>query len=286
VAWDDRRVTSRRQRTFTLEEAARELGVHYMTVYRYVRLGRLPATRREGRWVIRGTDLDAFDRRAASRTGPTATERGRADWARHRPRLVERLVAGDEGGAWDLVERVIAAGAQPIEVHLELLVPAMHTVGDRWEAGTLDVGQEHTATAVAMRIVGRLGPRFVRRGRRRGTVLLAAPPDELHGLPLAIVADVTRAEGFDVVDLGANTPVGSIVHVAEHLDRLVAVGIGISTAGARDGAREAVAALHATLPQTPAVVGGRAVAAHAPQPTPERREPGTGQQRLVSHRHR
>ena len=34
----------------TLHEAAEELGVHYMSAYRYVRLGLLDATKRGGVW--------------------------------------------------------------------------------------------------------------------------------------------------------------------------------------------------------------------------------------------
>ena len=40
----------------TLQEAADRLGVHYMTAYRYVRTGRMPATRaraRSGGWTPR-----------------------------------------------------------------------------------------------------------------------------------------------------------------------------------------------------------------------------------------
>ena len=37
----------------TLQEVADSLGVHYMTAYRYVRQGRLPATRLGAEWRIR-----------------------------------------------------------------------------------------------------------------------------------------------------------------------------------------------------------------------------------------
>ena len=41
----------------TLREAAQRLGVHYMTVYRYVRTGRLPASRAGVQWLIDSDDL-------------------------------------------------------------------------------------------------------------------------------------------------------------------------------------------------------------------------------------
>ena len=50
--------------TLSLHEAAAELGVHYMTAYRYVRLGMLPAHREGRSWRVLRTDLEALDREA------------------------------------------------------------------------------------------------------------------------------------------------------------------------------------------------------------------------------
>ncbi|MEY2765605.1 MAG: Helix-turn-helix domain, partial [Actinomycetota bacterium] len=43
----------------TLHEAARRLRVHYMTVYRYVRSGRLPARQEDGEWKVLVSDIQA-----------------------------------------------------------------------------------------------------------------------------------------------------------------------------------------------------------------------------------
>src|SRR4051794_21172576 len=44
----------------SLTEVAERLGVHYMTVYRYVRPGRLPAARVRRTWEVDPAALDAF----------------------------------------------------------------------------------------------------------------------------------------------------------------------------------------------------------------------------------
>ena len=59
---------------------------------------------------------------------------------------------------------------------------------------------------LAQRLIGRLGPRFARRGRKRGVVVLGAPPGDPHSLPTAIVGDLLRGVGFEVLDMGANAP--------------------------------------------------------------------------------
>ena len=46
----------------TLQQAADRLGVHYMTAYRYIRLGILGAHKVGGRWLVDPPDLDRLQR--------------------------------------------------------------------------------------------------------------------------------------------------------------------------------------------------------------------------------
>jgi MerR family transcriptional regulator, light-induced transcriptional regulator len=237
----------------TLQEAAEHLGVHYMTVYRYVRLGRLPATRHGSEWRVRLADVDKL------RVPPGRSRRGPHRGDAHRTGLEQRMVAGDASGAWRLVEGRLSGGSDPPGVLTELLVPVLRSIGDRWAAGELSVGDEHRATAVAQRVIGRLGLQFGRRGRTRGTVVLAAPSGDLHALPVTIVADLLRWRSFDVVDLGANTPGEAIGEAALRADRLIAVGIVSTTSGLDANVAAAAAAVRAVVPDTPILLGGAAI---------------------------
>jgi excisionase family DNA binding protein len=238
----------------TLQEAADRLGVHYMTAYRYVRLGLLPATKEGASWRVAATDVD----RLAAGEDPVAKGRGRRDPAPWAERLERRLTAGDEVGAWGVVEAALSAGADPRLIHLDLLAPALRAIGDAWAEGRIDVSVEHRASAVALRLVGRLGPRFVRRGVSRGSVVLAAAPGDLHSLPVAIAADLVRGAGFDVEDLGADLPLPSLADAVQRTQRLVAVGVAVTTGDNRRAVGEAVACLKEVVGDVPVLVGGGA----------------------------
>jgi excisionase family DNA binding protein len=240
----------------SLKDAAELLGVHYMTAYRHVRTGRLPARMVDGHWRVRLADLQPRATEVATPGRARRTRRG-ADVER----LAQRLVSGDEPGAWRVVEDALAGGVEPVDVHLRLLAGAMHLVGDRWAAGTLTVDEEHRATAVCQRLVGRLGPLMARRGRTRGSVVLAGVDGDPHALGVAIAADVVRAAGWSVVDLGASVPAPSLARAAVRADRLVAVGISASSAGHETALGEAVAAVRSATPGVPVLVGGGAVGA-------------------------
>jgi excisionase family DNA binding protein len=238
----------------TLHEAATALGVHYMTAYRYVRLGLLPAQKAGGGWRVQKRAVEMF-RRGSDPTGPV-TGRQRAPWAE---RFEARLVAGDGRGAWGVVEAAMAAGSGLDDLYIDVVAPAMRSIGQRWAAGELDVAVEHQATAIAARIVGRLGLRFARRGRTRGTVVLGSPAGERHALPISLVADLARAAGFEVVELGCDVPPEAFAMACERAGRLRAIGISVTVGGARgeDKARRLIHVLRATLETpVPIILGG------------------------------
>lgn len=232
-----------------LKSVAEELGVHYMTVYRYVRLGQLPAHKESATWVVRRSDLDRFKKGEA-----TPTRRGSADWAK---RIEKRLIAGDEAGAWKVVEAALASGKEPSEIYTTVLAPALASIGERWADGELSVADEHRASGVAFRVVGRLGPMFSRRGRSKGTVVIGTPPGELHSLPSAMAADFLRGAGYEVMDLGANTPADSFIAAARQADRLVSVAVSVTSSDALGSAKKVIRSLGKL--GVPIVVGGSAV---------------------------
>ena len=244
-----------RSKRITLHEAAERLAVHYMTAYRYVRTGRLPARREGARWTVDPADVD--------RLRAPARHRRRGEARLNRSQLADRLVASDEPGAWALIEGALVSGMDPVDVHMELLAPALRLIGDRWEAGRLSVADEHRASAVAVRLIGRLGPRFARRGPKRGTVVIGAPAGEEHALPGAILADLLRGAGYDVVDLGADTPPDSFAETARAANRLVSVLIGVTATGKERGVKPTVAAIRAAGVRAPILAGGAAIADNA-----------------------
>ena len=240
----------------TLQQAADELGVHYMTAYRYVRLGQLDAYKVGGGWRVGADALESF-----------RVERQVSEPARSRPapwsdRLEARLIAGDAAGAWGVIEASMAAGTDVADVYVGVLSPAMRSIGERWRTGEIDVAIEHRASGIASRLVGRLGSRCLRRGRSRGTIVLGAPVGERHGLPVAILGDLLRLEGWEVSDLGADTPTGSFVHAATTTDHLMAVGVSVTSSDHLDECANVCAALRGAEVTAPIILGGLAVRDH------------------------
>lgn len=239
--------------TIGLRRAAEELGVHYMTAYRYVRTGQLPAEKVGGQWQVA---MDDLARLVAGPPGPTADAEPRAV---HRERIEGRLIAGDESGSWQILEAAMASGADPAEALTEVLSPALRSIGARWAEGELSISDEHRASAVAQRLIARLGPRFSRPGRRRGRVVLGSAAGDQHSLPTAIFGDLLRGAGLEVVDLGADCPADSFVDAVDAVGGPCVIGVCVTAPDVVGSVPGLVAGIRSRLPDCPVLVGGGAV---------------------------
>ena len=191
-----------------LADAAERLGVHYQTAYRWVREGRLPAVRIRGRYRIEVTDVEALARERDA-PAPPVLATGRRSWGRLAERLFLALRDGDERAATDLVARLHAQQEPVLDIVGRVLVPAMQRVGDEWAAGDLSVAHEHRASEIVERILATIDQR--RAGRPRGTVVVTAPPGELHGLPVAMAAAALREDSWSVEMLGRDLPADALL---------------------------------------------------------------------------
>jgi len=245
----------------TLQEAADRLDVHYMTVYRWVRLGMLPARKVGGTWQVDPADLaDVRARAVEPSTSATSSPRGRtrrrAPWSE---RLRERMLAGDAAGSWSVVEAAMASGLEPQDVYVEMLAPALHGIGAGWQRGTVPIEREHLASGVAAAIIGRMSPRFRRRGRHRGSVLLAMPPGERHGLGVAMLADIVAQGGYEVLNLGPDTPPASLAATIRSSDDVRAIVVSVVDRAHRPAAARLVAASRKVDERIPIIAGGFAI---------------------------
>lgn len=242
----------------TLQEAADRLRVHYMTAYRWVRRGELPAFKAGGRLRVRGADLNRFlADREVDVASPAAAPR-RTDWPTHVDRLTGLLLDGSLVEANGLVRKVVADGAPVGEVYINLLAPALHRIGEEWAAGRIVVGVEHRATEIAQSIIARLSENFRRRGPSRGIAVTLTMPGDEHRLASCMVADFLRGGGYDVHHLGNQVTLDDLQLFLRVVPAdIVAVSV---TFDDYDPVVLAalVAAVHAERPDAVVIVGGQA----------------------------
>ena len=218
-----------------LREAARQLGVHYQTAYRWVREGALAAVKVGPSYQV---EPEEVSRVAARRTAPLPPPRRVAvrRWDAVAARLTDLLVEGDELGCRQLVDRLAQGAVEPAVLFDVVIGPALHRIGGGWEHGRLSIGVEHRATAICERLVARAAAHP--RGRPRGQCVVSAPPGERHALPAAMAAVVLRADRWQVHHLGADIPAAEVGGMA----RAVGASLVVLSTASEAGAASAVAA--------------------------------------------
>lgn len=184
-----------------LTEAARVLGVHYQTAYRWVRDGSLRARKVGKSYRVERRDLERFiEQRNAGAPPRSIVVR---DWAHQADRLYEAVIAGDERTASEQFDRLIRGDVPVVELLDSLVAPVLRRVGEEWVAGTVAIAVEHRASAIVERLLARLP---ARRTRARGTVVVATPAGDQHGLPSLMAAIALRHDGWRVHHLGTDLP--------------------------------------------------------------------------------
>lgn len=179
-------------------------------------------------------------------------------WRPVRERYLAALLAGDSAEALQIA-RAVSLPSELEPFFLSVLQPAMHAVGDRWEAGRLSVAQEHLASAITARVVAGLA--MARKPGRpwRGRAIVTAAPNEFHELGAWMLADLLEQDGWDVACLGANTPTQDLLTLAR-LRRPAFVALSVTMPFNLQRTRELIAAFRAQAGagRTRFLVGGHA----------------------------
>ena len=135
------------------------------------------------------------------------------------------------------------------------LFPALHALGDAWQAGVVSVAAEHAASAA----VGRwIGAAYDAAGTNRPDarpILVGLPAGARHELAALAFAVAARRSGLAVQYIGADVPAADWIRAARATMASAAV-IGVPTAADAPAARAVVAALRRALPDVLVVLGG------------------------------
>lgn len=228
--------------TLSLDAAAAELGVHYQTAYRWVRSGKLPATKVDGRYLVERAELDSVQQRRAERDTPPQPTRQRLD--RQRQAMSKALFSGDETKASGIVTKLVSNGTSVTQLIEDVIAPPLFDIGQAWRRGEASIFIEHRATAIVERVLGGLSPNP--RGRRRGVAVVVGLADDRHSLPTLMATASLREDRWTVQHLGADVPVEEVLSFIEAHDvDLVAISaVGPGAVERARSAREVIAQRH------------------------------------------
>jgi len=126
-------------------------------------------------------------------------------------RLLDAIEHFDESAVHAVLDETLTAFGLEAVLR-ELILPALTQVGLGWKTNALGISHEHFASHL---IRGRLLALARLWGRGTGPLaLLACPPGEQHDISLLAFGLLLRSHGWQILFLGANTPLTTLADTA------------------------------------------------------------------------
>ncbi|MBV9715081.1 MAG: homocysteine S-methyltransferase family protein [Solirubrobacterales bacterium] len=141
----------------------------------------------------------------------------------------------------------------------DVLLPAMKEVGDKFGAGELILPFVLQSAEVMKRAVAQL-ERYLDKleGYTKGTVVLATVFGDVHDIGKSLVNTILTNNGYTVVDLGKQVPIGTVIEAAIAHDA-TAIGLSALLVSTSKQMPACVQELHARGLGFPILVGGAAI---------------------------
>ena len=169
-------------------------------------------------------------------------------------KAVEKGLKGDAAAH----TRALLAEKQPLEVVDEALIPALDIVGAKHEKGTLFLPQLLQAASAAQSAFEEIKTAIAQKGEgsaSKGRIVLATVKGDVHDIGKNIVRVILENYGFEVLDLGRDVPVETVVDTVREKD-VHLVGLSALMTTTLKSMEETIAALHAAKLDCKIMVGG------------------------------
>ena len=169
-------------------------------------------------------------------------------------KAVEKGLKGDAAAH----TRALLAEKQPLEVVDEALIPALDIVGAKYEKGTLFLPQLLQAASAAQSAFEEIKTAIAQKGEgsaSKGRIVLATVKGDVHDIGKNIVRVILENYGFEVIDLGRDVPVETVVDTVREKD-VHLVGLSALMTTTLKSMEETIAALHKAGLDCKVMVGG------------------------------
>ncbi len=154
--------------------------------------------------------------------------------------------------------RALLETKEPLELVDEALIPALDIVGNKYEKGTLFLPQLLQAASAAQSAFEEIKTAIAKKGaanESKGRIVIATVKGDVHDIGKNIVKVILENYGFEVIDLGRDVPVETVVNTVREKD-VHLVGLSALMTTTLKSMEETIAALHEAKLDCKIMVGG------------------------------
>ena len=147
--------------------------------------------------------------------------------------LMGAIAKGLKEDAAHRTQQLLDGGMTELDVVNTLLIPALDLVGDRFERGEIFLPQLINAAGAAQEAFERIKASIAARGAEsvsKGKIIVATVKGDIHDIGKNIVKTILENYGYQVLDLGRDVPIETVVETAVNQDvRLIGLSALMTT---------------------------------------------------------
>jgi 5-methyltetrahydrofolate--homocysteine methyltransferase len=146
-------------------------------------------------------------------------------------KLQEAVLAGNSAAAVAAARQALSEGADPLDLVLHGISPAMAEVGRLFEAGDYFVPELLISARATKEVFVLIRPLLAKQGAQpTGRVVLGTVQGDLHDIGKNLLAALLEGGGFEVIDLGVSvSPEKFIAAVADKKAQIVGLSALLTT---------------------------------------------------------
>lgn len=115
-----------------------------------------------------------------------------------------------------LLKRALLA-YEPLDYARDVLLPALHRVGQLWHEEKINIAQEHMFSSCVKRIVLTMVNNLHRPSKHNPSMLFATPAGEPHEFGILLGCLIAAAQQYTCYYVGADLPSRDIIDASKHL---------------------------------------------------------------------
>jgi MerR family transcriptional regulator, light-induced transcriptional regulator len=200
----------------TSKDAARLLGVSEASIKRWADSGILPSEKTVGGHRRFRPDAIARFKREHNSTPisigtPSLIKEREINFDLTSLDILEALIKGRVEEVSSLLINLYLQSHSLVSIFDDLVARTMRSIGDLWCKGEVTIAQEHIASHAALSALRNLNAAIPNRELNGSIAICGGLEDDFHDLPVYFTEILLESEGWTVINLGAHTPIFSIV---------------------------------------------------------------------------
>jgi len=133
--------------------------------------------------------------------------------------MSEQLLAFNEEDLLKVIEKALSQGITPADIIESGLSPALETIGEKFEAGEFFLPELIFSGQIMKNVLEKIRPHMISEDNKSsGRVIMGTVEGDIHHIGKNIFISVLEGDGYEVYDLGEDTPPATFLEKAKELN--------------------------------------------------------------------